>query len=106
MDSCESCGSVLPVLSTVAGSGYIAISNLRLEFGPARDFHLVNVSIINDDIIPMVQQSFSAMLSLDSPLLSTINISTSQAEVIIEDDDGMSSFFMYMFHCRLVLQFC
>ena len=82
------CSSVLPALSTVDDQDYVAISNLTLCFEVGVSFHLVNVSIVNDDIFETFQESFSAILTLDSPPLSAINISPSRAEVTIEDDDG------------------
>ena len=65
MNFCESHTLKLPALSTVAGNDYIAISNLRLEFVTAGDFHLVNISIINDNIFGMFQESFSAVLAIN-----------------------------------------
>ena len=82
------CSSVLPALSTVAGSDYNAISNLRLEFVAAGDVHLVNVTIINDNIFETFQESFSVTLTLDSPSLPAIIIFPLQAEVTIEAVDG------------------
>ena len=79
---------MLPSLSTVAGRDYIDILDLRLCFMAEIRFHLVTVSIINDNIFETFQESFSAVLTLDSPSLPAINISPSQAEITIEDDDG------------------
>ena len=105
MASYEPHSSVMSALSTIAGSDYNSISNLRLEFGPTRYLNLVRVPILNDDIHETLQESFSAILILDSPSLPRINIFPSQAKITIEDGNAV-----YMFIClpddSVVLHVC
>ncbi len=77
-------------LSPPVLSDYTAISNMRLEFLSAEDFHLVNVSITNDDIFENLLEMFTAVLVLDSPNLAAITISPSLATITISDDDSTS----------------
>ena len=94
MASYESHISVLPALSTIAGNDYISISNLTLEFGTTIYFYWVTVPILDDNIIETLQESFSAILILDSPSLPRINISPSQAEVTIGDGNAVYMFIL------------
>ena len=93
--------SMIYALSTIAGSDYNSISNLRLEFGPTRYLNLVRVPILNDDIHETLQESFSAILILDSPSLPRINIFPSQAKITIEDGNAVYMFVV----CQVVVLF-
>ena len=54
---------------------------------PGQTFALISIPIINDDAFELTE-SFSASLSLASPMTPRITVDLNVASVTIEDDDG------------------